>query len=117
VTLGALQMQNLLYLVGAVAVATLWISALYLLRHRKPRSMEAGIESFSRELRALAPDRRPPSAQDHRVRPSGDLSNQRSRARGTRSPVAGANPSGVGNPGPSSARTPADERAPIRDDE
>jgi hypothetical protein len=75
-TLDAIQIQNLLYLVGAVAVATLWISALYLLRHRKPRSMEAGIESFSRELRALAPDRRPPNAQDHRGGSSRDQSNR-----------------------------------------
>jgi hypothetical protein len=117
VTIGALQIQNLLYLVGAVAVATLWISALYLLRHRKPRSMEAGIESFSRELRALAPDRRPPSAPDHGARPSGDLSNQRGQARGTRSPAPGANSRGVGSAGPPSAQPPADERAPIRDDE
>jgi hypothetical protein len=101
VTLGALQIQNLLYVVGAVAVATLWISVLYLLRHRKPRSMEADIESFSRELRALAPDCRPPYAQDHGARSSGWLSNQRSRVRGT----------------PASAQRPADERAPIRDDE
>jgi hypothetical protein len=92
-TLGAVQIQNLLYLVGAVAVATLWISALYLLRHRKPRSMEAGIESFSRELRALAPDRRPPSAQDP--------SSQRARPRGS---------GNSGGPEPP-------RRAPVRDDE
>jgi hypothetical protein len=55
VTLAALVLTNLLYLAGAVVVATL-VSALYVLRHRKPKSMESAIESFSRELRALAPD-------------------------------------------------------------
>jgi len=59
VTPGAVQIQNLLYLVGAVGVATLWSSALYLFRHRKPPSMEADIASFSRGLRALAPPRPP----------------------------------------------------------
>jgi hypothetical protein len=55
VTLAALVLTNLLYVAGAVVVATL-VSAMYVLRHRKPKSMEAAIESFSRELRALAPD-------------------------------------------------------------
>ena len=54
-TLAALVLTNLLYLVGAVAVASL-VSGLYVLRHRKPKSLESGIESFSRELRALAPE-------------------------------------------------------------
>jgi hypothetical protein len=55
--LAALVLTNLLYLVGAVVVASL-VSGLYVLRHRKPKSVESGIESFSRELRALAPERR-----------------------------------------------------------
>jgi hypothetical protein len=59
VTPGAVQIQNLLYLVGAIGVATLWSSALYLLRHRKPPSMEADIASFTRGLRALASARGP----------------------------------------------------------
>lgn len=54
-------LTNLLYVVGAIAVATL-ISALIVLRHRRPKSLEAGIESFNRELRALAPDQRRGSA-------------------------------------------------------
>jgi hypothetical protein len=33
----------------------LWIY----LRNRKPTSLNAGIEEFQRELRALAPDKRP----------------------------------------------------------
>jgi hypothetical protein len=65
VTLSAIQIQNLLYLVGALGVATV-ISALYVLRHRKPKSLEAGIESFSRELRALAPERRMAPVRDRR---------------------------------------------------
>jgi hypothetical protein len=55
--LAAMQVQNLLYVVGALLVASV-VSGLYVLRHRKPKSLEAGIESFSRELRALAPERR-----------------------------------------------------------
>ena len=57
-TLAALVLTNLLYVVVPVVVATL-VSGLYVLRHRKPKSVESGIESFSRGLRALAPDRRP----------------------------------------------------------
>ena len=48
-------MANLLYLVGAVLAIVVILSALYL-RNRKPKTMEYGIESFQRELRALAPD-------------------------------------------------------------
>jgi hypothetical protein len=61
--LAALVLTNLLYVAGAVVVATL-VSALYVLRHRKPKSMEAAIESFSRELRALAPDGRADTGDD-----------------------------------------------------
>ena len=56
-TFGAVVLTNLLYVVGAIAVATL-VSGLIVLRHRRPKSVEAGIESFNRELRALAPDQR-----------------------------------------------------------
>ena len=58
-TVGTVQIQNLLYVLGALVAASLWISGLYVLRHRKPKSVEAGIESFSKGLRALAPERRP----------------------------------------------------------
>ncbi len=48
-------MSNLLYLLIAVALSVLgWLVLWY--RHRKPRSVEAGITEFNRELRALAPD-------------------------------------------------------------
>ncbi len=53
--MAAMVLGNLLYVVGAIVAATV-ISALILLRHRRPRSLEAGIELFSRELRALAPE-------------------------------------------------------------
>lgn len=53
--IAAVVLSNLLYVVGAIVAATV-ISTLILLRHRRPRSLEAGIELFSRELRALAPD-------------------------------------------------------------
>ena len=51
-------MSNLLYLGVAVAASVVGILVLWL-RNRKPRSLNAGIEEFQRELRALAPDRRP----------------------------------------------------------
>src|SRR5260370_14127552 len=55
--LASVDLANLVYLAGALLAATL-VSAIYVLRHRKPRSMEAAINAFSRELRALAPDSR-----------------------------------------------------------
>ena len=66
--LSALVLTNLLYVVGAVVVASL-VSGLYVLRHRKPKSLESGIESFSRELRALAPERRGGVLRGERVPP------------------------------------------------
>jgi hypothetical protein len=53
--IASMQLTNLLYGVGAVAVAIV-VSALIVLRHRRPKSLEAGIEMFSRELKALEPD-------------------------------------------------------------
>jgi hypothetical protein len=47
---------NLLYVVGAIVAATV-VSGFVLLRHRRPKSLEAGIEMFSRELKALEPER------------------------------------------------------------
>jgi hypothetical protein len=49
-------LANLLYVVGAIVVATI-VSAFVLLRHRRPRSLESSIEMFSRELKALEPER------------------------------------------------------------
>lgn len=50
-------MSNLLYLVVALALSVLGSVALWY-RHRKPRSVEYGVDEFQRELRALAPERR-----------------------------------------------------------
>ena len=50
-------MSSLLYLLVAVALSAIGCTLLWL-RHRKPRRLEAGIDEFSRELRALAPDDR-----------------------------------------------------------
>lgn len=50
-------MSNLLYLLLAVSLSVVGSVVLWL-RHRKPRSLESGIEEFQRELRALAPERR-----------------------------------------------------------
>jgi uncharacterized alpha-E superfamily protein len=57
--IATMDLTNLLYVVGAIVGATV-VSALLLLRHRRPRSVDAGIENFSRELKALQPERRPP---------------------------------------------------------
>jgi hypothetical protein len=46
----------LTFLAGAL-VASILLSLLVWLRHRKPTSMEAGIDAFNRELQALAPQR------------------------------------------------------------
>jgi hypothetical protein len=50
--------SNLLYLGFAVVLSIVGGTLLYL-RTRKPTSLNAGIEEFQRELRALAPDKRP----------------------------------------------------------
>ncbi len=48
------QLGPLYYLAGAVAVAVVLV-ALIALRHRRPKSLEANVESFNRGLRALSP--------------------------------------------------------------
>ena len=48
-------MTNLVYLGIAVVLSLLGCLILWL-RHRKPRSMEAHMQRFARELEALAPD-------------------------------------------------------------
>jgi uncharacterized protein YoxC len=48
---------NLVYLVGAIVAIAVICSVLYV-RTRKPKSVEYGIDSFQRELRALSPERR-----------------------------------------------------------
>jgi hypothetical protein len=48
-------MTNLVYL-GIAVVFSLLGSLILWLRHRKPRSMEAHMQRFARELEALAPD-------------------------------------------------------------
>jgi hypothetical protein len=50
-------MANLLYLIGAVVAIALILSALYV-RTRKPKTLEYGIDSFQKELKALSPERR-----------------------------------------------------------
>ena len=50
-------MSNLLYLLLAVILSVVGSLILWY-RHRKPTSMEAGIDEFNRELRALAPEKR-----------------------------------------------------------
>jgi hypothetical protein len=50
----SLVLQNLSYLIGAVALAVV-IGVAVALRHRKPKSLEANVESFNKGLRALSP--------------------------------------------------------------
>ncbi len=52
-------MTSVLFLVAAV-VLSLVGCAVFLLRHRKPTSLEYGITSFAREMAALSPERRSP---------------------------------------------------------
>jgi len=47
---------NLLYLVAAIVATALICTALYV-RNRKPTTLESGIDSFQRELKALSPER------------------------------------------------------------
>ncbi len=48
-------LSNLMYVVGALLLMIV-IIAVIVLRQRKPKSVEANMESFNRGLRALAPD-------------------------------------------------------------
>ena len=48
-------MINLLY-VGLAVLVTVVGSLIMVLRNRRPRSVESGVEEFARELRALAPE-------------------------------------------------------------
>ena len=50
-------MANLLYLLGALGAIAVICTVLYV-RNRKPKTLEYGIDSFQRELKALSPDRR-----------------------------------------------------------
>ena len=51
-------MSNLLYLGIALGLSIVGCLILYY-RNRKPTSLTHGIEEFQRELKALAPDKRP----------------------------------------------------------
>jgi hypothetical protein len=54
----AIVISNLMYLVVAV-VAMVLISLVVVLRHRRPKSIEANMKTFNRGLRALAPESAP----------------------------------------------------------
>jgi hypothetical protein len=47
---------SILFLVAALVLSLVGCAVL-LLRHRKPTSLEYGIDAFSREMAALAPER------------------------------------------------------------
>jgi hypothetical protein len=53
--IAAIVLSNLMYLVGAVA-AIVVLSLAVVLRHRRPKSVEANVKTFNRGLAALAPD-------------------------------------------------------------
>ena len=62
-------MSNLLYLALAIVLSTIGVFVLWL-RTRRPRSMNAHIAEFARELEALAPEkpaRRAHSSQERRT--------------------------------------------------
>ena len=50
-------MSGLVFLLAALALSVVGSIVLWL-RHRQPTSMEQGIDDFSREMQALAPERR-----------------------------------------------------------
>jgi hypothetical protein len=54
----AIVVSNLMYLVGAVAAMVL-LSLIVVLRHRRPKSIEANMKTFNRGLQALAPENAP----------------------------------------------------------
>ena len=58
-------MSNLLYLVIAVGLSLIGSLILWL-RNRQPKSLEAGIQQFSKGLRALAPEHDQAHEHDHR---------------------------------------------------
>ena len=98
-------LSNLLYVVGAIVAATV-VSAVVLLRHRRPKSLEAGIEMFSRELRALQPDG--PGAS---VRGGGAVRGSAVQGGGGRGRTVNplVAPDATGSPVDSAVREPADE--------
>jgi hypothetical protein len=111
--IAGLVLSNLFYVVGAIVAATV-VSAIVLLRHRRPRSLESGIEMFSRELKALRPERPPaaPAGADEGVADDGAAGAYRLRSGangrgGSRGPAArdhaGAGGGGASGTGRSSS--------------
>jgi hypothetical protein len=49
-------MNALAFLLVAVAISAIGSSVLWLTHRQRPPSIESGIDEFSRELRALAPE-------------------------------------------------------------
>ncbi|HLI23660.1 MAG TPA: hypothetical protein VKU91_01795 [Acidimicrobiales bacterium] len=100
--IGAIVLSNLMYLVGAVAAMVL-LSLVVVLRHRRPKSVEANVKTFHRGLAALAPEgseRRPSGGT---VRVSGPTA-PGSPPPGARhdAPVAVGSPQAPGGAGPRS---------------
>lgn len=97
----AIVVSNLMYPVGAVA-AIVVLSLIVVLRHRRPKSIEANMETFNRGLRALAPDTSP---RERNVTARPQRVQTRSRSVQTfSSPAAVAEPTG-GDHGVSEAET------------
>jgi hypothetical protein len=79
---------NLIYVIGAV-VAIVILSLVIVLRQRKPKSVEANMESFHKGLRALAPSETSPKRGS--VAPAGRGRVERPRVE-RRSPVRALEP-------------------------
>ena len=58
-------MTNLLFLVLAFALAAVGIFVLWV-RTRRPRSVGSGVDSFARQMKAIAPDRETDDRQQRR---------------------------------------------------
>ena len=57
-------MNALVFLLVAFGISVLGTLVLWLTHRQRPPSIESGIEEFSRELRALAPDDEPRTRSD-----------------------------------------------------
>jgi hypothetical protein len=99
-------LSNLLYVVGAIVAATV-ASGVVWLRHRRPKSLEAGIEMFSRELKALEPDRERERVADAGRTPTAYGSGAASPGERSTRRAAGTAGGGTATPGAAGAGRPA----------
>jgi hypothetical protein len=89
--------DNLAYLIGAVVLALILVS-LYAVRHRRPKSLEANVESFNRGLRALSPEAA--TRKGRRRNPAAEMTSKGPRWARTAMPLGRDIPSKTGDDRP-----------------